>query len=168
MARSAIGFFQIARACGVEAEALTVPLGQVHTPEMLTGALKGGKFDAVTVVHSETSTGALNPIAELARVAHDAGDVALLVDSVSGMAGAQVETDAWQLDFVLTGSQKAFAIPPGLAFAAARENVHRAREGEERSRDLLRPHRVRQIRFERIRRLTHPLYRCSTHSRRSS
>ena len=116
-------FFQIARACGVHAEALNVPLGQVHTPEMLADALKRGNFDAVTVVHSETSTGALNPIADLAKVAHAAGDVALLVDSVSGMAGAQVETDAWELDFVLTGSQKAFAIPAGLAFAAARENV---------------------------------------------
>ena len=116
-------FFQIARACGVEAEALTVPLGQVHTPDMLADALKGGRFDAVTVVHSETSTGALNPIADLARVAHEAGDVALLVDSVSGMAGAPVESDAWELDFVLTGSQKAFALPPGLAFAVARDNV---------------------------------------------
>jgi aspartate aminotransferase-like enzyme len=90
---------------------------------MLEAALKGGKFDAVTVVHSETSTGALNSIAELTRVAHSAGDVAILVDSVSGMAGAPVETDTWELDFVLTGSQKAFAIPAGLAFAAARDNV---------------------------------------------
>ncbi|HUQ81905.1 MAG TPA: alanine--glyoxylate aminotransferase family protein [Gemmatimonadaceae bacterium] len=116
-------FFQIAQACGVEAEALTVPMGQAHTPQMLTDALKGGRFDAVTVVHSETSTGALNPIGELAKVAHEAGDVALLVDSVSGMAGAPVETDAWELDFVLTGSQKAFAIPAGLAFGVARDNV---------------------------------------------
>lgn len=116
-------FFQIARACGLEAEALTVPLGQAHTPELLANALKGGRFDAVTVVHSETSTGALNPIADLARVAHDAGDVALLVDSVTGIAGTQVETDDWQLDFVLTGSQKALALPPGLAFGVARETV---------------------------------------------
>ena len=116
-------FFQIARSCGVEAEALTVPLGQAHTPEMLADALKGGRFDAVTVVHSETSTGALNPIAELARVAHEAGDVALLVDSVTGVAGAQVESDAWMLDFVLTGSQKALALPPGLAFAVARDTM---------------------------------------------
>jgi aspartate aminotransferase-like enzyme len=116
-------FFQIAQACGVEAEALTVPLGQAHTPEMLADALKGGRFDAVTVVHSETSTGALNPIGDLARVAHEAGDVAFLVDSVSGMAGAPVQTDAWQLDFVLTGSQKALALPPGLAFAVARDTV---------------------------------------------
>ena len=116
-------FFQIARACGIEAEALTVPLGQVHTPEMLADALKGGRFDAVTVVHSETSTGALNPIQDLAQVAHEAGDVALLVDSVTGIAGAPVETDAWELDFVLTGSQKALALPPGLAFGVARESL---------------------------------------------
>ena len=116
-------FFQIARSCGVEAEALTVPLGQPHTAEMLADALKGGRFDAVTVVHSETSTGALNPIAELARVAHEAGDVALLVDSVTGIAGAPVESDAWALDFVLTGSQKALALPPGLAFAVARDTI---------------------------------------------
>jgi aspartate aminotransferase-like enzyme len=116
-------FFQIARACGVEAEALSVPLGQAHTPEMLADALKGGGFDAVTVVHSETSTGALNPIADLARVAHGAGDVTLLVDSVTGIAGAPVESDAWELDFVLTGSQKALALPPGLAFAVARDTV---------------------------------------------
>lgn len=116
-------FFEIARACGVHAEALSVPYGQVHTPEMLTDALKSGDFDAVTVVHSETSTGALNPIADLARVAHAAGDVVLLVDSVSGMGGAPVESDLWELDFILTGSQKAFAIPPGLAFCAARDSV---------------------------------------------
>ena len=91
-------FFQIARACGLEAEALNVPLGQIHTPEMVRDALAGGRFDAVTVVHSETSTGALNPIAELARVAHEAGDVTLLVDSVTGIAGAPVETDAWELE----------------------------------------------------------------------
>ena len=116
-------FFQIARACGLEAEALNVPLGQIHTPKMVRDALAGGRFDAVTVVHSETSTGALNPIAELARVAHEAGDVTLLVDSVTGIAGAPVETDAWELDFVLTGSQKALALPPGLAFGVARDSV---------------------------------------------
>src|SRR5262249_13803657 len=89
------------------------------TPEMLSEALAKGKYDAVTVVHSETSTGALNPIRELAAVAHAAGDVQLLVDSVTGIAGAPVETDAWELDFILTGSQKALALPRGLALAVA-------------------------------------------------
>ena len=116
-------FAQIARACGREVVTLERPWGEVHDPEAVAGALRAGRFDAVTVVHSETSTGALNPIAELARAAHDAGDVTLLVDSVTGVGGAPVETDAWELDFVLTGSQKALALPPGLAFGVARASL---------------------------------------------
>jgi predicted phosphoserine aminotransferase len=116
-------FFAIAKACGVEAEALAVPMGEAHTPEMLADALRGRDFDAVTVVHSETSTGVLDPIADLARVCHEHGDVALLVDSVTGIAGAPVETDAWGIDFVLTGSQKALALPPGLALGVAQPNI---------------------------------------------
>ena len=116
-------FFNIAAACGFQADALRVQPGEAHTPQMLEDALRGADYDAVTVVHSETSTGVLNPIAELARVCHARGDVALLVDSVSGVAGTPVESDAWALDFVLTGSQKAFALPPGLAFGVAQPNM---------------------------------------------
>ncbi|HSJ64950.1 MAG TPA: alanine--glyoxylate aminotransferase family protein [Gemmatimonadaceae bacterium] len=116
-------FHQIARACGVDADKVEVPLGAAHTPDMLADALRGRGYDAVTVVHSETSTGALNPIADLARVTHEAGDLVLLVDSVTGLAGAPVETDAWALDFVLTGSQKALALPPGLALGVAQPGI---------------------------------------------
>jgi aspartate aminotransferase-like enzyme len=114
-------FHAITRACGIPTDRLDVPWGETHTPEALAEALHGKDYDAVTVVHSETSTGALNPIAELTRIAHEAGDIAVLVDSVSGIAGAPVETDGWALDFVLTGSQKALALPPGLAFGVATE-----------------------------------------------
>ncbi|MEX1184469.1 MAG: alanine--glyoxylate aminotransferase family protein [Gemmatimonadota bacterium] len=116
-------FFQITLATGLHAESLAVEWGQVHTPAMLESALASGSFDAVTVVHSETSTGALNPIRELAEVTHAAGDVVLLVDSVSGAAGADVRTDEWALDFILTGSQKSFALPPGLAFGVAQPHI---------------------------------------------
>lgn len=112
-------FHRIACACGLDADRLEVDWGQVNLPEQLEQALRKKAYDAVTVVHSETSTGALNPVAELAQVTHAAGDVVLLVDSVSGLAGAPVETDAWNLDVILTGSQKALALPPGLAFAVA-------------------------------------------------
>lgn len=126
-------FHTIAKACGVEADALTVPFGAAHTPEMLEDALRGADYDAVTVVHSETSTGVLDPIAELAQVAHARGDVALLVDSVTGIAGAPVETDEWGIDFVLTGSQKALALPPGLALGVAQPNIlERAKERRDR------------------------------------
>lgn len=116
-------FHAIARACGLNADRLDVPWGDAHTPELLTAALAGGDFDTVSIVHSETSTGVLNPIAELTRAAHAAGDVAVLVDSVTGVAGAPLETDDWQLDFVLTGSQKSLALPPGLALGVAAESL---------------------------------------------
>ena len=108
-------FFRIAQANGVAADALTVEWGEAHDPARVAEALARRPYDAVTVVHSETSTGVLNPVAELATVCRQAGEVLLLVDSVSGVAGAPVEPDAWGLDLVLTGSQKALALPPGLA-----------------------------------------------------
>ncbi len=126
-------FYRIAVACGVPADALHVEWGAGHTPDLVAGALKKHEYDAVAVVHSETSTGVLNPIDTLARVVHEAGDVALLVDSVSGIAGAPVETDSWALDFVLTGSQKAFALPPGLALGVAHPRMlDRARQKTDR------------------------------------
>jgi predicted phosphoserine aminotransferase len=123
-------FHKIALACGIEADAMEVEWGQAHRPEQVAAALKGGKYDAVTVAHSETSTGALNPIAELAEVAHAAGDAMLLVDSVTGVAGNPVESDAWKLDFVLTGSQKALALPPGLAFGVAQPGILERARGQ--------------------------------------
>jgi aspartate aminotransferase-like enzyme len=116
-------FYNITVATGLKADPLEVPWGEAHTPDMLENALRRGIYDAVTVVHSETSTGALNPIRELAEVTRHAGDVVLLVDSVSGLAGAPVHTDQWGIDFILTGSQKSLALPPGLAFGVAQKNV---------------------------------------------
>ncbi len=116
-------FHKIALACGLEADVLEAEWGAIHEPAQVAAALKGKDYDAVTVVHSETSTGALNPIKELAEVVHASGDCVLLVDSVTGIAGVPVETDAWRLDFVLTGSQKALALPPGLALGVAQPNI---------------------------------------------
>ncbi len=126
-------FFKISQKNGIETESLEVPMGQVHLPEIVAAELRRRPYDAVTVVHSETSTGALNPIRELAEVVHKSGDTLLLVDSVSGIAGTPVETDGWNLDFVLTGSQKAFALPPGLAFGVANERaLERAKHTQHR------------------------------------
>lgn len=126
-------FHKAAVNSGIPADTLEVPFGAYHSPELLADALKGGKYDVVTIVHSETSTGVLNPIAELARVAHESGDVAVVIDTVSSMAASPVESDAWDLDYVLTGSQKAMALPPGLAFCTANDRVFaRARESARR------------------------------------
>jgi len=82
---------------------------------MLRDALRRSPVDAVTVVHSETSTGVLQDLEALAAVVREFDDVLLLADAVTSVAGSPVETDRWQLDFALTGSQKALALPPGLA-----------------------------------------------------
>lgn len=113
-------FADIARASGRDVTELTVPLGDVVSAEQVGQALGARTYSALTVVHSETSTGALTPLEPIARIAR-AHDVLTLVDSVTGIAGAPVETDRWGLDVVLTGSQKALALPPGLAFAAVSE-----------------------------------------------
>ena len=113
-------FAHIARACDRETIVLSIPWGQVADLAMVENALKARMFAAVTVVHSETSTGALTSLPELAQLVHRF-DAALLVDSVTGLGGVPVETDAWDIDFVLTGSQKALALPPGLAFGVASE-----------------------------------------------
>lgn len=118
-------FAQIAQSCDRSTRVLSVPLGdtpQIEQVEeaLVEGGAGGAAFSAVTVVHSETSTGALSDIRAITEIAHRHGAMCL-VDSVTGVAGAPVETDAWGLDFVLTGSQKALALPPGLAFAVASE-----------------------------------------------
>jgi predicted phosphoserine aminotransferase len=114
-------FAEIVEACGFEVERLEMPWGRTHDPEAVRARLASGDFDAVTVVHSETSTGALQPLEQIAEVVRSFDDVVLLVDAVTSLSGAPVLTDEWGLDFVLTGSQKAMALPPGLAFGVASE-----------------------------------------------
>lgn len=129
-------FLKIARRCGRPADALRVPWGEPHTPEQLRKALQKSRdvYDLVTVVHSETSTGVLNPVGELAAVVRETEDVLLAVDGVTSVGALRVPFDDWGLDFLLTGSQKALALPPGLALAAASERaVVRSREVPARS-----------------------------------
>lgn len=101
---------------GLESERLDVPWGRAIDPEAVRRAVAGGGYEAVTLAHNETSTGALSPLAEIAAAVREASDALVLVDAVSSLGGAAVETDAWGLDAVVTASQKALALPPGLTF----------------------------------------------------
>lgn len=114
-------FSNISEACGHQTERYEVEWGEVHDPQRVRELLGKGTFAAVTVVHSETSTGARNAIKEISDIAHEAG-AKCLIDSVSGASGMELRFDDWNLDFVLTGSQKAIALPPGLAFAVGSES----------------------------------------------
>jgi aspartate aminotransferase-like enzyme len=117
---------QITERNGVPCDKVEVPMGQAITPELVDEALSQDDYDAVTVVHNETSTGVMNPIPQIAAMIHEKyPDVLILVDAVSGMAGAKIEFDAWGLDVCLAGVQKCFALPPGLTVCAVSD---RARE----------------------------------------
>src|SRR5438132_12291920 len=116
-------FAKLVTAVGKECVRLEVPLGAAVEPEQLREALRRSPVDAVTMVHSETSTGVLQDVAALAAVVRELADLMLLVDAVTSLAGSPVETDAWGFDFVFTGSQKALALPPGLALGVASERM---------------------------------------------
>jgi len=121
-------FARIADRCERQVERYSVPWGETFSPQEVLERLRAGDHDAVTVVHSETSTGVLSPVREIAEAVRQAEtetgrEILLLVDGVSSVGGAPAETDAWGLDFLLTGSQKALALPPGLAFGSPSERM---------------------------------------------
>ena len=111
--------------CGREVVRLHVQPGRTLEREHLEHFLGGPPVDAVLLVHSETSTGALAPLPELARVIRERTDALIVVDAVSSIGAVPVETDAWGLDFVFTGSQKALALPPGLGLGVASDRLLR-------------------------------------------
>ncbi|MDB4914629.1 MAG: aminotransferase class [Gemmatimonadetes bacterium] len=111
-------FAAIVQACARDGDVLDVEWGKAIDLDVLAERLRGMRYAAVTVAHSETSTGVLTDIRAVTRIAHENGAVCL-VDSVTGVGAAELRFDEWELDFALTGSQKALALPPGLAFAVA-------------------------------------------------
>lgn len=117
---------EVTTANGKENEILEEEWGKPIDPDKVAERLATGEFDAITVVHNETSVGLTNPIKEIAeavRQAPNGDEIMILVDSVSGLSGARLEFDNWDLDVALTGSQKAFALPPGLAFCAVSDRA---------------------------------------------
>jgi aspartate aminotransferase-like enzyme len=121
-------FARIAETCGKQVVRVQVHPGQAITAAQLERFLEGPGIDAVALVHSESSTGALSHIEALAKVVRARKDVLLLVDGVTSIGAVKFEMDRWGVDFALTGSQKALALPPGLAVGAASERfLERAR-----------------------------------------
>lgn len=107
--------------------------GQAIKPEVLVEALKIQRYDAVACVYNETSTGVLHPLAEYAEIVKKYPQTLLLVDTVSAYLGTEVLVDEWGIDVCLTSSQKALALPPGIAFGAVSDRtLERAKEVKNR------------------------------------
>ena len=114
-------WFEVAKRCGKEAEPLQVEWGKHIDHKAIDRQLATGKFDTVTLIHNETSTGVMNPLPEICSVLAKYPDVALIVDTVSSFSGVKIEMDTLGIDVLLTGAQKALALPPGFSLFSASE-----------------------------------------------
>ncbi|TVS09452.1 MAG: alanine--glyoxylate aminotransferase family protein [Planctomycetaceae bacterium] len=104
----------VATRAGAVVTQIQRPWGQVFTADEMHQAIERVKPKVVGIVMAETSTGAWQPIEEIARVVHQT-DALLLVDAVTALGGIPVEVDAWQVDAIYAGTQKCLSCPPGLA-----------------------------------------------------
>ncbi len=105
----------VTASCGKPADKLQVDWGKPITGELVRDKLKSGVYDVLTVIHNETSTGTMSPLEEIAAVMKGFPDVLFVVDAVSSLSGVKIEVDKLGIDVLITGSQKALALPPGLA-----------------------------------------------------
>ena len=126
-------WLDVSKRCGVAAEGLQVEWGQPILPGQIEKALAQGGFDALTLIHNETSCGVRNPLPEIAAVMKKFPEVMFVVDTVSSFSTEPIPMDDLGIDVLLTGSQKALALPPGLAvFAVSERALDRARTIEGR------------------------------------
>jgi aspartate aminotransferase-like enzyme len=116
-------WFDVAQRCGKNAEALQVEWGKHIDHKAVDRQLATGKFDTVTLIHNETSTGVMNPLPEICCVLAKYPEVVLIVDTVSSFSAMQIEMDALGIDVLLTGAQKALALPPGFSLFAISEKA---------------------------------------------
>jgi aspartate aminotransferase-like enzyme len=127
-------FGKIASAYGAAVTTVAFDWGRAADPDVVREAMRdmqtgAGAPRAVLVTYNETSTGVTNPLPRLAEaIRSEAPDALILVDGVSAVGAIPLEMDAWDLDVVVTGAQKAWMIPPGLAMAAASERAWAAAE----------------------------------------
>jgi aspartate aminotransferase-like enzyme len=109
----------ICQAYGIETTNIDVEWGKAVRPEQVRAALDADRsIRAVFVTASETSTGVKHPTREIAEVVRSRDDVVLAVDAITALGVFDIRMDAWGIDVLVSGSQKALMLPPGLAFAA--------------------------------------------------
>jgi len=119
--------------CGKQAEIVRFDWGKPVMPEAVDKALSTGKFDSMTLIHNETSTGVMSPLEEIADVMRRYPEVMFIVDTVSSMSAMKIPVTELGIDCCIFGVQKAFALPPGLAvFTASEKALQRAAKMEGR------------------------------------
>lgn len=135
-------WYEVAVSNGKDVEKLDFDWDKPASPDRIADTLRKGGFEALTVVHNETSTGMQNPVRDICEAVRAASpDTLICVDAVSSLGGAKIEMDAWGIDMLFTSSQKCLALPPGLALGAVSDRaMEKAKSVENRGWyfDLLR------------------------------
>ncbi|MDX2187836.1 MAG: alanine--glyoxylate aminotransferase family protein [Opitutaceae bacterium] len=108
-------WFDVSQRCGKQAGALKAEWGQPVDPDALRKELATGQYDAVTLIHNETSCGCMSDLAAVMKVIREFPDVISIVDTVSSFSAVPINKDELGIDILITGSQKALALPPGLS-----------------------------------------------------
>lgn len=122
-------WYEVAVYNGKEADELAFEWDTPASPDQVADTVKQGGYEALTIVHNETSTGLQNPVKEIAEAVHAmAPNTLILVDAVSSLGGAKIEMDACGIDMLLTSSQKCLALPPGLALGAVSDRAMKKAE----------------------------------------
>lgn len=120
-------WLDVARRCGLAAGALKAEWGRPIDPAALRADLATGQYDAVTLIHNETSCGCMSDLPALMAVLREFPDVISVVDTVSSCSALPIKKDKLGVDVMITGSQKAFAMPPGLSiFSVSQRALDRA------------------------------------------
>lgn len=131
-------FVKIADAYGIDVHRYGVDWGTAVNPDNIKDYLtEHPEIKVVFSTYCETSTGVLNPVQELAKVVHQNSDALVVVDGVSCVGAVETKMDEWGIDVLVTGSQKALMLPPGLTFVAASARVWKVMEENERPRFYL-------------------------------
>lgn len=122
-------FADIAELYGAEVTRIEKEPGECVSPEELEQALAKGPFKAVTLTHSETSTGTANDIDTLIPMIKKSNpDTLVMLDAVTSLACMNVEIDRLEIDVCVSGSQKGFMLPPGLSFIYVSDKAYKAKE----------------------------------------
>src|SRR5438105_11040063 len=116
-------WLDVAKRCGKSAEPLQVEWGKHIDQKEVDRQLTTGRFDTVTLTHSETSTGVMNPLGGTCSILAKYPDIALILDTVSSFSRVKIEMDALGIDVMLTDAQKALALPPGLSLFSVSEKA---------------------------------------------
>jgi len=120
-------WLDVAQRCGLAAHGLKFEWGQPVDPIALRAELATGQYDAVTLIHNETSCGCMSDLPSLMAVLRDFPEVISIVDTISSFSALPIKKDELGIDVMITGSQKALALPPGLSiFSVSKRALARA------------------------------------------